>query len=47
MLAETYHRFPAKEHLFISPDDQFIVNPGYNRARSPIQVWGVRVHAEL
>lgn len=47
MIAETYYRFPAAERLFVSPDYQLIVNPGYNRARGPVQVWGVRVHAEF
>ena len=47
MIAETYYRFPVREHLFVSPDYQFIVNPGYNRDRGPAQVWGLRLHAEF
>lgn len=47
MIAETYYRFPVREHLFVSPDYQFLVNPGYNRDRGPVQVWGLRVHAEF
>lgn len=47
MVLETYYRIAAREHLFVSPDYQFIVNPGYNRARGPVQVYGVRVHAEF
>ena len=47
MIAETYYRFPVREHLFVSPDYQFIVNPGYNRDRGPAQVWALRVHAEF
>jgi high affinity Mn2+ porin len=47
MSAETYYRFPVREHLFVSPDYQFIVNPGYNRARGPVSVWAIRVHAEF
>ena len=47
MIAETYYRFPVREHLFVSPDYQFVVNPGYNRDRGPAQVWALRVHAEF
>ena len=28
-------------------DAQLVVNPGYNRARGPVPVWGVRVHAQF
>ncbi|MFI5362778.1 MAG: carbohydrate porin [Elusimicrobiota bacterium] len=47
LVAETYYRFPVREHLFVSPDYQFVVNPGYNRDRGPVQVWALRVHAEF
>ncbi|MFI5348746.1 MAG: carbohydrate porin [Elusimicrobiota bacterium] len=47
LIAETYYRFPLREHLFVSPDYQFIVNPGYNQDRGPVQVWALRVHAEF
>lgn len=47
MIAETYYRCEVREHLFVSPDYQFLVNPGYNRARGPVSVWAVRVHAEF
>lgn len=47
LIAETYYRFPVREHLFVTPDYQFLVNPGYNRARGPVSVWAVRVHAEF
>jgi high affinity Mn2+ porin len=47
LIAETYYRFPVREHLFVTPDYQFLVNPGYNRDRGPVSVWAVRVHAEF
>jgi high affinity Mn2+ porin len=47
MIAETYYRVPVRDGLFVSPDYQFLVNPGYNRSRGPAQVWAVRVHAEF
>ncbi len=46
-ILETYYKFPVRDGLWISPDAQFILNPGYNRARGPASVWAVRVHAEL
>jgi high affinity Mn2+ porin len=47
MITETYYRIQINEHLFVSPDYQFVVNPGYNRSRGPVQVWALRVHAEF
>ena len=47
MIAETYYRFELRKELYLSPDYQLIVNPAYNRARGPVQVWAVRVHAEF
>ncbi len=47
MIAETYYRYQLLEHLAVSPDAQFVVNPAYNRARGPVPIWGVRVHAEF
>lgn len=47
MILETYYRFPLREGLWVSPDAQLIANPGYNRARGPVSIWAVRVHAEL
>jgi high affinity Mn2+ porin len=47
MIAETYYRWEAREHLFVSPDYQFLIDPGYNRSRGPVSVWAVRVHAEF
>lgn len=47
LIAETYYRFPVREHLFASPDYQLIANPGFNRDRGPVQVWALRVHAEF
>ena len=46
-ITETYYRVQVREHLFVSPDYQFVVNPGYNRSRGPVQVWALRVHAEF
>jgi high affinity Mn2+ porin len=46
-VTETYYRIQWREWLQVSPDAQFVMNPGYNRARGPIPVWGVRVHVQF
>lgn len=43
---EAYYRFEPTRFLQISPDLQYIENPGYNRDRCPATVIGFRVHAE-
>ncbi len=45
---EFYYSFSLyRDYLFISPDYEFVVNPGYNHDRGPVNVFGVRVHAEF
>jgi high affinity Mn2+ porin len=34
-------------NFFITPDYQFVVNPGYNRDRGPANVIALRVHVEF
>ena len=40
----TLYRIQAGRYVQISPDFQFIQNPGYNRDRGPVEVHGVRLH---
>ncbi|MCX5796240.1 MAG: carbohydrate porin [Elusimicrobia bacterium] len=47
MILETYYSWQVLKALAVSPDAQFMVNPGYNRSRGPVPVWGLRVHAEF
>lgn len=47
LITETYYSLQANEFLSVSPDAQLVINPGYNRARGPVLVWGLRVHAEF
>ena len=44
---EAYYRLQLGRFLQISPDLQWIANPGYNRARGPARVAGLRLHLEL
>lgn len=43
-LTESTVRMPVKAQL--SPDFQFIRNPGFNAERGPARFWGVRLHLE-
>ncbi len=40
---ETYYRYQAGRFVQVSPDFQLIQNPGYNKARGPVEVFGLRV----
>jgi len=48
-IMECYYNFPLPVHpgFFGALDFQYIDNPGYNRARGPVVVPGMRVHVEL
>lgn len=39
---EAYYRIQVCRYVQISPDFQFIQNPGYNRDRGPVEVYGMR-----
>ncbi len=43
-LTESNARFPVKVQL--TPDFQYIRNPGYNQDRGPARFWGLRLHLE-
>lgn len=46
-ILETYYNFNLPIGLSVSPNIQFIENPGYNRARGPATVFGMRVNWSL
>jgi high affinity Mn2+ porin len=48
-IMETYYNFPValRPGVFAAFDLQYINNPGYNRARGPVIVPGVRLHIEM
>jgi high affinity Mn2+ porin len=46
-IVESYYRFHVFSGFDISPDVQFIQNPGYNRDRGPVLVFAIRGHSEL
>ncbi|HEX7370469.1 MAG TPA: carbohydrate porin [Rhodanobacteraceae bacterium] len=45
-VAELYYALQLLPHLTLSPDFQFIRNPGYNRDRGPARFLGIRAHIE-
>jgi high affinity Mn2+ porin len=46
-IMETYYNFPIVRGVSGAFDLQYINNPGYNRARGPVIVPGLRVHIEM
>jgi len=44
---EIYYSFAVWKTLSLSPDFQYIRNPGYNRDRGPAKFFGIRAHAEF
>jgi high affinity Mn2+ porin len=48
-IMECYYNFPIPVHagFYGAVDLQYIDNPGYNRARGPVVVPGMRLHVEL
>ena len=48
-IMECYYNFPIplRSGLFAALDLQYVGDPGYNRARGPVVIPGLRVHVEL
>ena len=46
-IIEVFYNCQLAQFVFLSPDYQFIANPGYNKARGPVHVPGLRVHLEF
>jgi high affinity Mn2+ porin len=46
-IAETWYSLAAHKGVTVALDYQFIVNPGYNRDRGPVHVFGLRLHAGI
>jgi high affinity Mn2+ porin len=44
---EVYYDWKVVDHVFVTPDFQFVNNPAYNSDRGPVAIWGLRVHAEF
>jgi high affinity Mn2+ porin len=46
-ILEFYYMAKLAKSLFLSVDYQFVDNPGYNRDRGPVFIFGFRVHVEF
>jgi high affinity Mn2+ porin len=46
-VVEIYYRFQISKSVAVTPDLQWIQNPGYNTDRGPVFIAGARVHAEF
>ncbi len=48
-IMETYYSYSvhAVDHLSLSLDYQYVINPAYNQDRGPVSIFGARVHAEF
>jgi len=46
-LLETYYTIHTWRGIYLGPDLQYIVHPGYNEARGPVVVPSFRVHVEF
>lgn len=46
-IVEAYYRLQLGRYVQLSPDLQWIAHPGYNRARGPARVVGMRLHLSL
>jgi high affinity Mn2+ porin len=44
---ELYYKTTLFEHLSITPDYQFVINPAYNKDRGPVNIFSLRAHIEL
>ncbi len=45
-ITEVYYSFNIYKQFFLSPDYQFITNPGYNKDRGPVHILALRLHME-
>jgi high affinity Mn2+ porin len=47
MIVESYYAIKITPYASLSPDYQFIANPGYNTARGPVNIFALRFHARF
>jgi high affinity Mn2+ porin len=46
-ILETYYSRKIVQHLTVSADFQYVIDPAYNRDRGPVAIFGLRLHAEF
>ena len=45
-ICELYYRFQLEKYVQLSPDFQYIQNPGFNQDLGPVRFYSVRAHLE-
>jgi high affinity Mn2+ porin len=43
---EIYYSCKLIDHVFLTPDFQFVSTPAFNRDRGPVAIFGLRLHLE-
>ncbi len=46
-ILEAYYKYAVTENIHLTGDFQFVDNPGYNRDRGPVPIFGLRLHGEF
>ncbi|KAF0242203.1 MAG: carbohydrate porin [Sediminibacterium sp.] len=46
-IAEIYYSLHLLKKMFLTPDYQFIIHPGYNKDRGPVHVFALRLHLDM
>jgi high affinity Mn2+ porin len=47
-ILEAFYSFEVPNtRVTLSPDFQYVINPGYNKDRGPVAVWALRLHTEF
>lgn len=46
-IAEVFYQSRIFNHVLLSADYQFVRNPGYNKDRGPVHIFGMRCHVEF
>jgi len=46
-ILEAYYNWQVVKWLSVSPDFQYVVNPGYNRDRGPVAIYALRAHLDF
>ena len=44
---EAYYKYGVMDGVDVTLDYQFIANPGHNVARGPVNIFGLRLHAQF
>jgi high affinity Mn2+ porin len=46
-ILETFYKVRLSRWLWVTLDYQFTINPGYNKDRGPVNIYGIRTHVEF